>query len=524
MSIKAIMVLIVGTASCLLLAFSAGVQVTTFALTPLIIVCFYYLAQKIMALPRLREELHRIRTAYEQLDEQAKLVIHSDKALLQRIDKSSSELHRTKDELDRRLASLLSLYELGQRLQVSLRPEEVFARLDARVVNNFGFSKGLLGMFDSDGSLQWRSIVGVDASQAEALRAHLTGGALLKKTLEHPAPSILTTRTTSNPAQMRLLQLMAVPSIVIAGIKPHTGPSGFLILGRSISGTMSARADKELVAILVNQLGAAVENSKLFDESWQAQQSLEGKVRERTSELAAANTKLVELNNAKSSFVSAVSHELRTPLAAIKGYASLLARGQFGELQKAQSERIARIERQSDSLTLLINNLLDIARIESGRTTMEHETIKTNRFLGDIADLVNPQINAKHLNLTMDHDGVKELTGDPQQLQRVFVNLLSNAIKYTPEHGKIELSLQKQGKDVIVTVKDSGCGISAEDLPKLFQEFYRSKDNVNQEVQGTGLGLALVKRIVEAHQGTITVSSQLKHGSTFTVQLPQQKP
>ena len=282
----------------------------------------------------------------------------------------------------------------------------------------------------------------------------------------------------------------------------------------------NVKADEELVAILTNYLAIAVENSALYEKTWSAQRELELKVQQRTQELAEANTVLTRLNKAKSDFVSAVSHELRTPLAAIKGYASLLATGQFGPLVKAQSERIAKIEKHSDLLAQFINNLLDIARIESGRVTMERRPIPINDFLAAVQDVVTPQLEAKHIRFSVDRDGVKELVGDSSHLQRVFVNLLSNAVKYTPEGGSIRVGLVREGATVLATVTDTGCGIAAEDQSKLFQEFYRANDPVNQQVRGTGLGLALVKRIVEAHQGRIWVKSEKNKGSTFSVSLP----
>jgi signal transduction histidine kinase len=306
---------------------------------------------------------------------------------------------------------------------------------------------------------------------------------------------------------------------VVAGIIPNAGPAGILLLGRMGSAT-NVKADEELAAILTSYLGIAIENSALYEKTWSAQRELETKVQQRTQELAEANTVLMRLNKAKSDFVSAVSHELRTPLAAIKGYASLLASGQFGKLAQSQQERIAKIEKHSDLLAQFINNLLDIARIESGRVTMEHQPIPIDEFLTAVHDVVAPQMDAKHIRYRVDRDGVTQLLGDTSHLQRVFVNLLSNAIKYTPDGGSIRVGLKREGAEVIASVADTGCGIGPEDRAKLFQEFYRGNDPVNQQVRGTGLGLALVKRIVEAHHGRIWVESQKGQGSTFSVSLP----
>jgi len=470
--------------------------------------CLGYLAFRALRAVRQVRELARLREAYEQLDRQAKLIIRTD-----------LELHRTQEELDRKVAFLLSLHQLGRQLQVSLRPDEVYDKLDVAVVTNFGFSKGLLGVCPTMDALTWRSQVGVAASEAEQLRKHLVDSGLLKQILTKPAPQLLQLTAHVTPAHRRLLEMLGLPAVVIAGVLPHTGPTGCLVLGRTGS-TGTSAADEELVGILANQLAIAVENSALYESRWTAQQELERNVQERTRQLADANAELVRLNRSKSEFVSSVSHELRTPLAAIKGYAALLGSGQFGALTDAQQERVKKVEKHADLLTLFVNNLLDIARIESGRVIMEHRAFPVEEFLTGVQDVIQPQLQAKKLRLAVDRDGVQELLGDPQHLHRVFVNLLSNAIKYTPDGGAIRMGFAKEGQTVVASVADTGAGIPAADLPKLFQEFYRANDAINQQVRGTGLGLALAKRIVEAHQGKIWVTSEHGKGSTFFVSLP----
>ncbi len=210
-------------------------------------------------------------------------------------------------------------------------------------------------------------------------------------------------------------------------------------------------------------------------------------------------------------------------MAALEGFESedlLDAVGQSEAAAAVVEERIAKVEKHADLLTQLINNLLDIARIESGRVTMERRSIPVEEFLGSVQDVIQPQMLAKKLQYKVDRDGVNEIFGDGQHLHRVFVNLISNAIKYTPEAGTITVALRREGSSILASVSDTGCGIGPDDLKKLFQEFYRANDPINQEVKGTGLGLALVKRIVEAHHGAIKVTSEKGKGSTFSVTLP----
>ena len=506
---KGFLVLLVGILTTLLLMLSSDLGLSALALGLLLIGCLVYLAITTEKVRRQLDDLYRLRAAYDHLDQQAKLIIRSD-----------LELHRIQEELDRQLASLMSLHRLGQQLQVSLQPEEVFRKLETEVVTSSGFTNGLLGRcLDSD-NLEWGSLIGVSPAMAERVRQHLVQSGLLKHILEHPAPTVLQAARTTDTAQRLLMELLEIPALVTAGIMPHSGPTGCLLLGMTRGSIANPKAEEELVAILANQLTIAVENSALYETSWGAQQILEHKVQERTRELGTANAQLMRVNQAKSDFVSAVSHELRTPLAAIKGYAALLVHGQFGPVAAPQAERIAKIERHADYLTQLINNLLDIARIESGRVTMEPHVILAKDFLASVEEMVHPQLEAKRLHYSLELDGVRDFVGDPQHLQRVFVNLLSNAVKYTPSGGSIRIRFQRTDQAILATVSDTGCGIAAEDLPKLFQEFYRADDPVNQEIRGTGLGLALAKRIIEAHRGHLTVASEQGHGSTFTITLP----
>ena len=456
------------------------------------------------------EELEHLRAAYEQLDHQAKLIIRTD-----------LELHHTQEELDRKLASLFALHELSQQLRVSLHPDEIYGQINAQLITSFGFSKGLVGVCPTPNQLTWRALVGANEHEAQPIHHHLLTSGLLQDILVNPSPRTLSPATAiTQPAGRHLLDLLSTTTVVAAGVVPQAGPAGCLLLSREGPGAGEGRGDEELVAILATQLAIAVENSAFYEALRHARQELEVTVQERTQELAQTNAQLIRLNKAKSNFVSAVSHELRTPLAAIKGYSALLRGGQFGPLTPAQAERLAKIEKHTDLLTQLINNLLDIARIESGRVTMEQHAIEVEELIPTVLEMVKPQLDAKRIRLTTHFDGVTQFLGDPTHLPRVFMNLLSNALKYTPEGGTITVSLQRDARGIIAKIQDSGCGIAPDELPNLFQEFYRTSSPINQEVRGTGLGLVLAKRIVEAHHGQISVDSTLGKGTTFTFVLP----
>lgn len=231
-------------------------------------------------------------------------------------------------------------------------------------------------------------------------------------------------------------------------------------------------------------------------------------------------TERKELEKMKAEFVSMVSHELRTPLTSIKGYADLLLAGDAGELNQPQEEFLGVIVRNSDRLTELINDLLDIEGIESGERRFEFRELKLDEILRDVAKTF--AVNAKEKGLSLEseiEDGIMA-KGDVELLSQAFANLLSNAIKYTKE-GSICLRAKNEGGKAIVQIRDTGIGMTKEELARLFTRFFRSDNPYVKEAGGTGLGLSIVKATIDRHGGAITVESEPNRGSTFTVSLPR---
>jgi len=251
---------------------------------------------------------------------------------------------------------------------------------------------------------------------------------------------------------------------------------------------------------------------------------LERKVEERTLQLSRALEEIKMISKRKSDFVSAVSHELRTPLTSIKGYASILLSEKLGQLPPAVKERLDKINRHSDELAQLVNNLLDISRIESGKISMKLEPLNLKEIIEEVVDLMNVQLKEKEIEFKFELSAdVEYVLADRQQLERVFINLLGNAIKFTPAKGKISIRASSLDNLCQIDITDTGIGIPQESLGAIFDEFYRVDNPINQKVKGTGLGLSLVKRIVEAHGGSIWVRSKLNEGSTFSFTIPKPK-
>ena len=253
--------------------------------------------------------------------------------------------------------------------------------------------------------------------------------------------------------------------------------------------------------------------------------TLEAEVKSKTSdlitmnkELALANARLKELDNLKSEFVSMVSHELKTPLAAMKTSAQVMGMADASEETREEMQDI--IIRNIDRQTNLVNDLLDLSRIESGRLRLNCENVALDAVIADSIETVKQAAVEKDITLDVELPvGLPSVKGDREKLIRVVINITNNAIKFTPRGGKISIKARELNGQVEVRVSDTGIGIAAEELAKVFEKFYQVDNTLAREAGGTGLGLAICKGIIDAHKGQIWVQSELGKGSTFGFRL-----
>ena len=221
-------------------------------------------------------------------------------------------------------------------------------------------------------------------------------------------------------------------------------------------------------------------------------------------------------------FITLVSHQLRSPLASVRQYFSIIREGFAGDVTDKQKQIIETASKYLDDLMQLINDWLDMARIDSGRITEKFEPVALETILLEILELVKPLAEAGKvtLGLRLSSD-TPAVYGDRDSLKQAITNLMNNAIQYNREGGTVVISTREQSDEVVVEISDTGIGISRDNLPFIFDEFFRVKSNQTQRVSGSGLGLPITKRIIEAHNGRIQVDSELGKGTTFTITLPK---
>jgi signal transduction histidine kinase len=239
-------------------------------------------------------------------------------------------------------------------------------------------------------------------------------------------------------------------------------------------------------------------------------------------QLEAQNDRLQELDRMKDSFVSLVSHELRTPLTSIRGYVELLLDEGASVDDETRSRYLDVVERNSDRLLGLVNDLLFMSQVRTDKLTLELAETRLRPLAEQCLEAVRPAADEHRVSLRLEADEDPTVAVDPVRFAQVLDNLLSNAVKFTPPRGRIELRLRVEGGNAVIHVADTGLGIARADLSQLFTPFFRAQSATAAAVPGTGLGLAVSKAIVEAHGGRIDVSSEEGVGTTFTVELPCQ--
>ena len=290
-----------------------------------------------------------------------------------------------------------------------------------------------------------------------------------------------------------------------------------LLLGYLLSGSVVGpvrRMQTRLAAIASGDFSSHVEVSNRDELG-----SLAANLNRMNDELGRLYEELEAASRHKSEFLATMSHELRTPLNAIIGFSQVLKQQMYGELNAKQADYVTDVLSSGQHLLNLINDILDLAKVEAGRMELQPSTFELPELLDNAASQVRERATRQGIGLTVATDGsVGGMEGDERKVKQILFNLLSNAVKFTPSGGKITLAAKAADEEVVISVRDTGIGISAEDQEKIFEEFYQVGTSRTQE--GTGLGLALTRRLVELHGGRLSVESEPGVGSTFTVTMP----
>jgi signal transduction histidine kinase len=417
-----------------------------------------------------------------------------------------AELQARTHELTRSVEQLTALGDVGRAVSSSLDLDTVLETIVGRAVQLSGLDGGVVFEYD-EGVEEFVQRVATDTDAlAEARRTTRIrkGEGVLGRTAITLEPVQVPNITVPGAYEGRLREAL-IESGVRAILAVPMIYEGRLIgcLGVTRNGPGNFPAETiELLRTFATQSALAIQNARLFRE-----------IADKSRQLEAASRH-------KSEFLANMSHELRTPLNAIIGFSEVLAQGLFGEVNDKQSEYLHDILESGRHLLSLINDILDLSKIEAGRMELEVSEFDLPQAIQNALTLVRER--ALRRGIALHHvidDRVAEIRADERKVKQVLLNLLSNAIKFTPEGGGIDVRATPTDGMVEVSVTDTGVGIAPEDQEAVFEEF-RQVGAADKKAEGTGLGLALARKFVELHGGRIAVHSQVGAGSTFTFTLP----
>ena len=429
---------------------------------------------------------------------------------------------------DANLARLNMLIDLGHELAAEHDPTQVLAKFCHSARRIVGAEEGAVGMLDNDGKAlhyffqcssdkETLSPNGIPAIAERAIERLVTEKLPLR--LSEADDLLSDTQAASDSIQ----------SFLGAPILSPLGVSGWLYLLNKNDDDDFSEADERLAVTLATQLAVAYENARLYTEAQNHATELRLEVAERKQaeeERAqmlireqAARAEAETANRTKDEFLATLSHELRTPLTAILGWSHLLRMNKLREPQFVHA--LETIERNARSQSQLIDDLLDVSRIVTGKLQIEFSTVDLSAVIESAIESVHPALAAKGISLETVMESGCRVLGDANRLQQIFWNLFTNAIKFTPKGGHVKVTSERRDSEIRINVTDSGIGITPEFLPYIFDRFRQADGSTTRAQGGLGLGLAIVRHLVELHHGKVEVDSQGKQlGSTFTVRLP----
>jgi two-component system, NtrC family, sensor kinase len=420
------------------------------------------------------------------------------------------ELQARTADLTRSVGELRALSEVGQTLSATLDLPTVLTTIVTRAVGLAGASAGMMfELEEHESAFRLRAAHNldqrlIDLQQAEPVRlgeGAVGQAAQLRNPVQIEDLRLAPEYTSRQQVRQTLVELgyrsvLAVPLLV-----EDTILGALVVLRKDAGGFAPATVD--LLRTFGTQSALAIQNARLFRE-------IETKSRE-----------LEVANQHKDEFLASMSHELRTPLNAIIGFSEVMLERLFGEVNDKQEEYLRDILSSGRHLLSLINDILDLAKIEAGRMELEPAEFDLPQAIDNALVLVRER--ALHRGITLEQavdPRLGEIKGDERKIKQVLLNLLSNAVKFTPEGGRIDVRAARAGAVVEISVTDTGVGIAAEDHEAVFEEFRQVGNDYARKHEGTGLGLALARKFVELHGGKIWVKSQLGQGSTFTFTIP----
>jgi signal transduction histidine kinase/CheY-like chemotaxis protein len=437
-------------------------------------------------------------------------------------DEMAGSLEANEAALQRKVAETQTLYEIGQEItaRVALEPTLNLIVERARDLLQGQVSYLALRQEDGDPLFAVQASSGVVPEALANLRAR-PGEGLIGSVVLSGRPMIVGDYATEfrDSPFVDLVERAGIRSLVAVPLKVRDTVTGVLLVTSGAPARFRDE-DQQLLSALADQAAIAIENARLYEQVRRHAEQLEARVETRTRELQEANRQLEDASRHKSEFLANMSHELRTPLNAIIGFTRLVMRRSRDLLPEKQVENLEKILISSDHLLRLINDILDLSKIEAGRMEIRPVTFELDDLVDACFRTVEPLVKSERIRLEKSLPvDLPTLFTDSDKLKQILINLLSNAVKFT-EVGTVTVSARHEASTVALSVSDTGIGIPANALELIFEEFRQADSSSTRRYGGTGLGLSISRHFARLLGGTIAVESMVGVGSTFTVRIP----
>jgi PAS domain S-box-containing protein len=437
-----------------------------------------------------------------------------------------TERKRAEEQIQRQLKHLYALRMIDIAISSSFDLNVILDVVLQQVLSQLGVDASAILLFNNQlQTLEYAASRGLrsDALQHTQLKLGegYAGRAVIERKTTHISDLMETGGKLANSLLLEhesFIEYYGVPLIVKGEVKG--------VLEIYHHSRLKAEAEwLEFLEALAGQAAIAIDNAQLFENLQRSNIDLERRVAERTTELNRTNTELECANRIKDEFLANMSHELRTPLTSILGLSESLLEQRRGSLSEYQQRSLEIIASSGHHLLELINDILDLSKIEAGKFDFYPQPISVDEICKSSLSFVKSQATSKSITITYMQDfSIPKIFADPRRLKQILVNLLSNAVKFTPENGKVILQVKADLEQDLIqfSVIDNGIGIAPEDLQRLFRPFVQLDSSLNRQHEGTGLGLALVHNLTDLHGGSVQVDSDGMpgKGSRFTVNLP----
>ncbi|MFA5975585.1 MAG: ATP-binding protein [Elusimicrobiota bacterium] len=457
----------------------------------------------------MRKQRHKadpLKTAHKEIDRTARTLLRTD-----------LQLHRANARFDQQISQLNALRSIGSSLNSTFDLEIILNTVCESMIKDLDFEKSGIVFVDKNSSKPKQSAyAGFSAAEFRILLDQFYG--LLMPALQQEDICLVTIDQTPSDWTPVMTKL-GVSSLVFMPMWIKSRLIGFIVGARTHLTVRLSESERRFYAMYATQASIAMEHARLYKALEQANLTLEERVVERTKNLMDANERLKELDQVKSNFISLISHELRTPLTAIKGFVGTMYQYDHEISDEKRHVYLRVLNEETDRLTRLICEMLDISRIESGQIETQWKLVLVPEVVKDI--FYTLRIKAGPVKMVMDFpEPFPAIKADLDKLEQILLNLLDNAIRFSPRDGTVTVSGHPTDTGIVIEIQDAGPGIAFSEQEKIFDKFFRLDNEVNRKYPGTGLGLSICRALVNLHGGKIWAESEENLGCRILFTLP----